>query len=51
MEHDKVVEIMEQDAGTLLDPDLLKVFLDHVVSRDGRGVGVDGEGVEVVTPV
>lgn len=36
--HDQVVEIMQKDAGTLLDADLLKIFLDYVIARDGREV-------------
>jgi putative nucleotidyltransferase with HDIG domain len=30
---EKIVQIMKGDAGTFFDPDLLSIFLEHVVSR------------------
>jgi HD-GYP domain-containing protein (c-di-GMP phosphodiesterase class II) len=30
---EKVVSIMKGDAGTYFDPDLLRIFLEHVISR------------------
>ncbi|MHC4995278.1 MAG: HD-GYP domain-containing protein [Planctomycetota bacterium] len=51
MPHDQVVEIMQKDAGSLLDPDLLKIFLDYVVTRDGRDAAATEADKEAVGSV